>query len=158
MFRYIDDLIALNNPLFDEYVGEIYHKSLVLNKENKVDNEATFLDLKIKVHNGRFITNLYDKRDDFDFEIVKNMNLSGNIPFSKSHGVLVGQLLRYAKSCYHRSHFIQRARSLIERLLAQYFSNNLLRRKSVTFYDRYNHILLKFGFTSHEMFITALFK
>jgi hypothetical protein len=158
MFRYIDDLIALNNPKFDEFVAQIYPASLVLNKENKDDNEATFLDLEIKVHNGHFITNLYDKRDAFNFDIVKNMNLSGNVPFSKSHGVVVGLLLRFALCCHHRSHFIERARRLIDRLRAQYFSYDLLRRKCVTFYDRYTHKLLKFGFISPEKFITELFK
>ena len=159
MFRYIDDLLVLNNPKFDEYVRErdIYPRSLVLNKENKDDKEATFLDLEIKVHNGRFITNLYDKRDAFNFDIVKNMNLSGNVPFSKSHGILVSQLLRYALCCYHRSHFVDRAKRLIDRLRAQHFSYPLLRRKCVTFYDRYTHKLLKFGFISLEKFIAGLF-
>ena len=158
MFRYIDDLLALNNPNFAKFVAKIYPKFLVLNKENKKDNKATFLDLEIKVHNGRFITNLYDKRDAFDFDIVKNMNLSGNVPFSKSHGVVVGQLLRFALGCHHRSHFISRARGFINRLQAQHFSRSLLRRKCVTFYDRYTYQLLKFGFISLEKFITELFK
>ena len=161
MHRYVSLhwwLLALNNPNFAEFVGDIYPKFLVLNKENKKDNKATFLDLEIKVHNGRFITNLYDKRDAFDFDIVKNMNLSGNVPFSKSHGVVVGQLLRFALGCHHRSHFISRARGFINRLQAQHFSRSLLRRKCVTFYDRYTYQLLKFGFISLKKFITELFK
>ena len=106
VYRYIDDLLAFNNPIFDRFVAKIYPDSLVLNKENKDDNEATLLDLEIKVHNGRFIASLYNKRGAFNFDIVKNINLSGNVPFNTSHGVVVDQLLRYALSCYHRFHFI----------------------------------------------------
>ena len=39
------------------------------------DTEATFLDLHLSISNDIFSTKIYDKRDDFDFEIV-------NFPFS----------------------------------------------------------------------------
>ena len=38
------------------------------------DTEATFLDLHLSISNDIFSTKIYDKRDDFDFEIV-------NFPF-----------------------------------------------------------------------------
>ena len=45
-----------------------------LNKANTSDTEAAFLDLRLSISNDVVSTKIYDKRDDFDFEIV-------NFPF-----------------------------------------------------------------------------
>ena len=47
---------------------------LQLNKANASDTEAAFLDLHLLISNDIVSTKIYDKRDDFDFEIV-------NFPF-----------------------------------------------------------------------------
>ena len=156
-FRFIDDLLVLNNPMFKEFVNEIYPESLKVNQENTDSSEATFLDMSIKVHKGKFVTSLYDKRDAFGFDIVKFPHLTGNVPFSSSHGVIVSQLLRFAKCCDHRSHFVFRCRDLVDRLRSQHFSPFLLRRKCSSFFERSNHLLLKFGFHSLHVFLSSLF-
>ena len=51
-------------------MGNIYPKSLVLNKQNDEDSQANTLYLKIVVEGGKFVTEVYDKREDFQFEIV----------------------------------------------------------------------------------------
>ena len=43
---------------------------LQLNKANISDTEALFLDLHLSVANGFVSSKIYDKRDDFDFDIV----------------------------------------------------------------------------------------
>ena len=46
VFRYIDDLLALNDgKSFESYYHQIYPEELQLNKENEDDNETNFLDL-----------------------------------------------------------------------------------------------------------------
>ena len=59
-------------------VGLIYPTELQLNKANSSDTEAPFLDLSIK--NGIVSSRKYDKRDDFNFEIVKFSFLDGDAP------------------------------------------------------------------------------
>ena len=44
--RYLDDLLNINNPYFDQRVGQIYPTEIQLNKANSSDTEAPFLDLK----------------------------------------------------------------------------------------------------------------
>ena len=39
-------------------------------KANTSDTEAAFLDLHLSISNDIVSTKIYDKRDDFDFEIV----------------------------------------------------------------------------------------
>ena len=47
--------------------GEIYPSYLVLNKENDNDNRADIIALNVSIKNGKFICNVYDKRDQFNF-------------------------------------------------------------------------------------------
>ena len=53
---------------------QIYHSELQLDKANISDTKAAFLDLHLSNSNDIVSTKIYDKRDDFDFEIV-------NFPF-----------------------------------------------------------------------------
>ena len=64
----------INNVYFDNMVSQIYPSELQLNKAYTSDTEATFLDLHLSISNDIVSTKIYDKRDDFDFEIV-------NFPF-----------------------------------------------------------------------------
>ena len=62
---------------------------MLLNKENEVDTNATLLDIEIKIEHGRFVYYLYDKRDNFDFSIVRFPFKSSNMP-SKMFYLLSG--------------------------------------------------------------------
>ena len=73
--RYLDDILNINNVYFENMVSQIYPSELQLNKANSSDTEAAFLDLQLSISNDIFSTNIYDKRDYFDFEIV-NFKLS----------------------------------------------------------------------------------
>ena len=52
-------------------VNQIYPPELQLNKANISDTEAPFLDLHLSVANGFVSSKIYNKRDDFDFDIEK---------------------------------------------------------------------------------------
>ena len=51
-------------------VNWIYPAELQLNKAYSSDTEAPLLDLNLCISNGTVSTKIYDKRDDFDFDIV----------------------------------------------------------------------------------------
>ena len=55
-------------------VGQIYLTELQLNKVNSSDTEVPFLDLNLSITNGIVSSKIYDKQDDFNFEIA-------NFPF-----------------------------------------------------------------------------
>ena len=52
-------------------VSQIYPSEIYLNKANTSDTEAAFLDLHLSISHYIVSTKIYDKRDDFDFEIVR---------------------------------------------------------------------------------------
>ena len=66
--------------------GQIYPTELQLNKANSSDTEAPFLDLNLSITNGIVSSKVYDKRDDFNFEIVNFPFLDGDVPRSPSYG------------------------------------------------------------------------
>ena len=69
--RYLDDLLNIDNPYIEGMVNQIYPSELQLNKANTSDTEAPFLlDLHMSISNGFVSSKIYDKRDDFDFDIV----------------------------------------------------------------------------------------
>ena len=72
--RYLDDIINIYNVNFDNMVSQIYPSELQLNKANTSDTESAFLDLHLSISNDIDSTKIYDKCDDFDFDIV-------NFPF-----------------------------------------------------------------------------
>ena len=72
--RYLDDLLNIDNPYFEEMVNQIYPSELQLNKANTSDTEVSFLDLHLSISNVYVSSKIYDKRDNFDFDIV-------NFPF-----------------------------------------------------------------------------
>ena len=61
-------------------VGQIYPTEFQLNKANSSDTEAPFLDLNLSITNGIVTSKFYDKRDDFNFEIV-NFPFLSSLPF-----------------------------------------------------------------------------
>ena len=70
-------------------VNRIYPAELQLNKANSSDTEAPFLDLNLSISNGPVSTKIYDKRDDFDFDIVNFPFLDGDVPRRTSYGVYI---------------------------------------------------------------------
>ena len=95
--RYLDDLLNIDNPYFEQMVCQIYPTELQLNKANSSDTEAPFLDLNLSLTNGIVSSKIYDKWDDFNFEIVNFPFLDGDVPPSPSYGVYISQLICFAR-------------------------------------------------------------
>ena len=68
--RFLDYILNIYIVYFDSMVSQIYPSQLQLNEANTSDTEAAFLDLYLSISNDIVSTKIYDKRDDFDFEIV----------------------------------------------------------------------------------------
>ena len=99
--RYLDDLLEIDNIFFDSMVNRIYPSELQINKANVSDTEASYLDLNLSISDGFVKTKIYDKRDDFDFDIVNFPFLDGDVPRSTSYGVYISQLIRFARVSSH---------------------------------------------------------
>ena len=117
--RYLDDILNINNFYFDTMIMQIYPTELQLSKANASDTEAAFLDLHLSISNDFVSTKIYDKRDDYDFEIVNFPFLDGDVPRSTSYGVYISQLIRFTRVSSHVADFNARNKWLTQKLLKQ---------------------------------------
>ena len=117
--RYLDDILNIINVYFDTMVSQIYPSELQLNKANTSDTEAAVLDFHLSISNDIVSTNIYDKRDDFDFEIVNLLFLDGDVPRSTSYEVCISQLIRFARASSHVADFNTCNKLLTRKLLKQ---------------------------------------
>ena len=115
--RYLDDNLNINNVYFDNTVSQIYPSELQLNKTNTSDTEAAFLDLHLSISSDIVSTKIYEKRDDFDFEIVNFPFLHGDVPRSIFYGVYMSQLIHFARASSHVADFYTRNKLLTQKFL-----------------------------------------
>ena len=132
--RHLGDILNINNVYFDNKVSQIYPSELQLNKANTSDTKAAFLDLHLSISNDIVSTKIYEKSDDFDFEIVNFPFLDDNVPRSTSYGVYISQLIRFARASCHVADFNTRNKLLIQKLLTQGYQYHKLRKTFSKFY------------------------
>ena len=114
-------------------------------KANTSDTEAPFLDLHLSVLNGFVSSNIYDKRDDFDFDIVNFPFLDSDFPRSTSYGVYISQLIRFARVSSYVADFNASNKSLTAKLLQQGYRYQKLRKTFSKFYRRHYELVSKFN-------------
>ena len=51
--RYLDDLLNIDNPFFEQMVDQINPTELQLNKVNSSDTEVPIFDLNLSISNGK---------------------------------------------------------------------------------------------------------
>ena len=139
-YRYIDDVLSINNSRFAEFLSLIYPPELEV-KETTASS-ASFLDLYLEFDDsGQISTKIYDKRDDFNFTIINFPNMSSNIPASPAYGVYISQLIRYARASSNYSDFLKRHLHLRNRLLDQGYKQIRLIRSLKKFIFRYQDLV-----------------
>ena len=143
--RYLDDLLNIDNNFFDSMVNRIYPSELHLNKANVSDAEASFLDLHLSISNGFVKTKIYDKRDDFDVDIVDFPFLDGHAPRSASYGIYISQFIRFVRVSSHVDDFNTRNKVLTAKLLRQGYRYHKLRKAFSKFYRRHFDIVSKYN-------------
>ena len=92
----IDDVLSLSNSSFGDFVDRIYPIELEMKDTTDTERSASYLNLHLEIDSeGRLRTKLYDKRDGFNFPIVKFPFICSNIPAAPSYGVYISQMMRY---------------------------------------------------------------
>ena len=139
--RYLDDILNIDNVCFENMLSQICPSELQLNKANTMDTEATFFDLHLSISNEIVSPKIYDKRDDFDFEIVNYPFLDGDVPCSTSYGVYISQLIRFARASRHVADFNTRDKLLTQKLLKQSYWVINFTKPFLKFYRQYYDLI-----------------
>ena len=86
----------MNNHKISDYIYDIYPVELETTDDQY---HSSLLDLLLEIDkDSRLRVKIYDKRDDFNFDIVNFTFLCGNIPQSPSYVVYISQLIHYARA------------------------------------------------------------
>lgn len=156
--RYIDDLLTINDDnIMAKNWQTIYPKSLNLKQENKDPWKTHILDMDLKIIDKRIESSIYDKRDDFPFSVRYFPDLSGNVHFKKSHGVILGQLLRHCEACDKLHAFSKKTKLLTNTLIEQYFDRNILEKYCTQFFEERKDFKRKYNLKTEEEIRTACF-
>ena len=103
--------------------------------KTSINNSCTFLDLKINIVDGKYTYESYDKRLDFDFEIINYPDLKSNVPRNPSYNVFSSQLIRFCEINDNMVKFTFDIHTLVQKLIKQGFQINVLKGKFKKFYD-----------------------
>ena len=76
----LDDLLNIDNPYFEVMVNRIYPPELQLHKTNTSVPKPRLSGFAFIYFKWIVLSKIYDKRDDFDFDIVKFPFLDGAFP------------------------------------------------------------------------------
>ena len=100
--------------------------------------------MHLSISNYIVSTKIYDKRDDFDFEIVNFPILDVDVPRSTSYGVYISQLIRFTRASSQVADFNTRNKLLTQKLLKQGYLYHKLRKAFSKFYRPYYDLMSKF--------------
>ena len=151
-YRYIDDVLSINNPEFEHYLVQMYPVELEIKDTTESTTSASYLELLLSIgRDGHLYTSIYDKRDDFNFHITNFPFLSSNIPSSPAYGVFISQLMRYARACSSYECFILRPMRLFSKLLKQGYLVDRLKSSFRKFYGRYRDLIQQYEVSLSRM-------
>ena len=139
-FRFIDDLIAINDDgEFEKNFPDIYPPELELKKEHRGE-QVSFLDLDITSSNKQFSISLYYKRDAFPFKIVRMPYYSSNMPSNIFYSCVGAEILRIGRATSHVNDFLKSSNSLLICMFKQGAQHDRVFKVLLKMYGR--HVIL----------------
>ena len=151
-FRYIDDVLSLNNSRFGNFVDRIYSIEIEIKDTSDTNRSASYLDLHLEIDSeGRLRTKPYNKKDDFNFPIVNFPFICSNIPAALAYGVYISQLIRYSRACSSYQDVLDRGLLLTRKLLNQGFLLVKLKSSLREFYGRHHNLVDRYGIAVSKM-------
>jgi ubiquitin C-terminal hydrolase len=153
--RYIDDILVLNHLDFGSLAKIIYPKQLILEKSSPFTKRENFLDLHIRVVNNVFVTGIYHKVDDFNFEVINFPFPESNIDTTLGYKTFYSQLVRFARLCSCEDDFYYRTQLTFYKLSKRGYDCAVLKKYFFRFCSKYNWVLEKYNHSSKYSFWEA---
>ena len=100
--------------------------------------------MHLSISNDIVSTEIYDKRDDFDFDIVNFLILDADVSCSTSYEVYISQPIRFGRASSHSTDFNTCNKLLTQKLLKQGYWYHKLCKTFSKFYRQYHDLISKF--------------
>ena len=159
--RYIDDISVCNMSDINDFLRcskDIYPDSIPLTAGNSEKHKDNFLDLDINIDEDRFITKIYHKVDDFNFEVVSFPFPTSNLSDRITYNSFYSQLVRFSSICSKFCDFASRSHNLLESLLKRGFLKNRLKSSFNKFILNYHDVLhIKYSMDDIDRFMVLNF-
>ena len=159
--RYIDDIAVCNMNDVNTFLmlsKDISPNSIPLTAGNANNHADTFLDLDIQIEGGNFITKVYHKVDDFDFEVVSFPFPTSNISDFITYDSFYSQLIRFSSICSKLDDFTVRCKRLTESLIQRGYVKCKFKNIFMKFLVNYHDInTIKYDTAEIKRFCTAVF-
>ena len=97
----------------------------------------------MSLSNGIVSSEIYDKRDAFNFETVNFPFLGGDFPRSPSYGIYISQRIRFARVCSNVDDFNYRNLLLTAKSLKQGYRYHKIRKAFSKIYHRHLELIVK---------------
>ena len=135
IFRFINNLNAINDGgEFGSNYSNMYPDKLQLGNESNDKRETSFLDLNIKINDGKFHFGLFDKRDSFPFSFVRMPDRSSNVRSIIVYSAIGAELFNIARASNNPESFCTAVRPLIARISRQGVSIGKIKSSILTFF------------------------
>ena len=149
-FRYIDDILTIDNPHFSSIINtttnqnntSIYPPYLELNRASEDINKLDFLGIEINGESNSFVTNIANSKKKFPYEKINYPSLLGNFPQVLGYGVFTGQLHRFSRICTKAQNFVTCCAQTASDLLKKGYAKKKLTLKFTQFTEK--QIIFKF--------------
>ena len=112
-----------------------------MKKENNSNSFVPFLDIYIYIENGEFHAKLFDKQDNFGFDIVRMPFSCPNVSSEMFYGSIAAEFLRISRATSKIEDLSHRCKQLLSRMLKQngqmkriqFFSKKMIQRHQEVF-------------------------
>ena len=139
--RYIDDLCAINTEILKDIYPHIYG-TLPLSFDDTSNGTGHYLDLLIDTNNGSL--DLYDKRNDFNFDVIRFSSALTNCPQTVAIYVSVGQIIRISRICTRKEDFLKHLKDLCQTIINKGYGRHIALAASQKVAHTYTSKMLQF--------------
>ena len=152
MFRYIDDILSLNNSKFDDFVGRIYPIEHAIKDTTYTAMCASYIHIHLEFDSGGLLrTQRFTKRDDFNFFIVNFTFMCSTIPAAPVYEVCTSQLMRYSRACGSYRGFLDRGALVTRKVFNQGFHLVKLKYSLRKYYSQHHDLVSRYGISISQM-------
>ena len=153
----MDDICTINIQNFGDIAKDIYDNTLSLEGSTFSYKQDTFSDLYIRVVDHKFITGIYHKVDDFNFEAISYPFPQSNVHSMLGYSTYYSQLIRFFRLCNNINDFLFRAKFSYSKLVKRGYKHNLLLKYFKKFCSAYN-IEGKYGEKNSDLLFSRMLK
>ena len=120
------------------------------------DKNVNYLDLNVLIQQEGISISVYNKTDDFNFDVVSLTFPHSNIPIEIGYNVFYGPILRYGNICSDLDSFTFHLTKIFKTMVSRHYDRDYLVRMIRKCFRKYSSVFCKFGILDDSTIISKL--